>query len=116
MDHGGDPQPGAHSLDAPGALGLVLHYLNSTMHKISLQQIFALISHYITLSLPVLLATLCNMEDAKIKWFNHLAQFEECIRLIVAQHPCLNGAFASIDGLNLAVQTSDDEDIKCNFQ
>jgi len=56
------------------------------------------------------------MEDAKIKWFNHLAQFEECIRLIVAQHPCLNGAFASIDGLNLAVQTSDDEDIKCNFQ
>ncbi|KAJ7474056.1 hypothetical protein FB451DRAFT_1035184 [Mycena latifolia] len=39
----GNPRPGARSLDAPGALGLVLHYLNSTMREISLQQIFALI-------------------------------------------------------------------------
>ena len=39
----GVPRPGHRSLDAAGALGLVLHYLNSTMHKISLQQIFALI-------------------------------------------------------------------------
>ena len=28
---GGAPYPGAQSLDAQGALGLVLHYLNSTM-------------------------------------------------------------------------------------
>ena len=27
----GEPRPGARSLDAWGALGLVLHYLNSTM-------------------------------------------------------------------------------------
>jgi hypothetical protein len=27
----GDPKPGRCSLDAAGALGLVLHYLNSTM-------------------------------------------------------------------------------------
>ncbi|EDR03711.1 uncharacterized protein LACBIDRAFT_331216 [Laccaria bicolor S238N-H82] len=66
---------------------------------ISLQQIFALIpstvSRYINFSLPVLLATLRNMEDVKIKWFSHLEQFKECNRLIVAQHPHLTGAFFS---------------------
>ena len=48
----GEPRPGARSLDAWGALGLILHYLNSTMLEITLQQIFALIpattSRYIT--------------------------------------------------------------------
>ena len=36
----GASRPMARSLDAAGALGLVLHYLNSTMQEISLQQIF----------------------------------------------------------------------------
>ncbi|OAX30606.1 hypothetical protein K503DRAFT_778108 [Rhizopogon vinicolor AM-OR11-026] len=48
----GNPQPNRRSLDAGGALGLILHYLNSTMHETSLQQIFALIpatvSRYLT--------------------------------------------------------------------
>ena len=39
----GAPRPGAQSLNLPGALGLALHYLSSTMHDVSLQQIFALI-------------------------------------------------------------------------
>ena len=39
----GAPRPGAQSLNPPGALGLALHYLSSTMHDVSLQQIFALI-------------------------------------------------------------------------
>jgi hypothetical protein len=39
----GQTRPGARSLDASGALGLLLHYLNSTMWETSLQQIFALI-------------------------------------------------------------------------
>ncbi|KAJ7739509.1 hypothetical protein B0H16DRAFT_1378881, partial [Mycena metata] len=39
----GKPRLGARSLDAAGALGLILHYLNSTMREISLQQLFALI-------------------------------------------------------------------------
>jgi len=39
----GQPRLGARSLDAPGALGLTLHYLNSAMLEISLQQIFALV-------------------------------------------------------------------------
>lgn len=35
----GDPRLEWHSLDAAGALGLVVHYLNSTMQETSLQQI-----------------------------------------------------------------------------
>ncbi|KAF8799740.1 hypothetical protein BYT27DRAFT_7227722 [Phlegmacium glaucopus] len=84
----GEPHPGARSLDEWGALGLILHYLNSTMLGITLQRVFALIpattSCYITFGL----------------------------KLIVAHHPQLEGAFASIDGLNLPTQTSDDPDIE----
>ena len=53
----GVSRPRQCSLDAAGILGLVLHYLNSTMHKISLQQIFALIptsvSRYINFMLAI---------------------------------------------------------------
>ena len=68
----GEPRPGGRSLDAWGALGLVLHYLNSTMLEISLQQIFALIpttvSRYINFGLEILLKTLHSLPDAAIQW------------------------------------------------
>jgi hypothetical protein len=58
----GNPRPNTRSLDEWGALGLVLHYLNSTMQEISLQQIFALIpttvSCYISFAMTILLETL----------------------------------------------------------
>jgi hypothetical protein len=58
----GNSCPGARSLDAKGTLGLILHYLNSTMLKSSLQQLFGLIpttvSCYITFSLGILLEIL----------------------------------------------------------
>ncbi|KAJ7336786.1 hypothetical protein DFH08DRAFT_877471 [Mycena albidolilacea] len=76
----GKPCPGARSLNAAGALGLVLHYLNSTMCEISLQQIFALIpttvSQYIAFGLNILLAVLCTMPDAKIKWPGTVDEFQ----------------------------------------
>jgi hypothetical protein len=112
----GKTRPGARSLDASGALGLLLHYLNSTMREISLQQIFALIpstiSRYITFGLKLLLTTLRTMPDAAIQWPADLGEFAALNELIVARHPRLKGAFASIDGLNLACQTSDDEEIE----
>jgi hypothetical protein len=56
---------------ASGALGLLPRYLNSTMHEISLPQIFALIpatgSRYVTSGLPILLHTLRSMPDATIQ-------------------------------------------------
>ncbi|KAG2097262.1 uncharacterized protein F5147DRAFT_656396 [Suillus discolor] len=55
------PRVEQRSLDAGGALGLILHYLNSTMHQISLQQTFTLIqttvSWYLSFGLHIHLQT-----------------------------------------------------------
>jgi hypothetical protein len=112
----GNPRPGARSLDAAGALGLVLHYLNSTMREISLQQIFALIpstvSRYITFGLSILLEVLRKIPDAAIRWPGRIEEFQALNDLIVERHPRLEGAFASLDGLNLPVQTAEDEEME----
>ena len=111
----GDPKPGQRSLDAAGALGLVLHYLNSTMQEVSLQQIFALIpssvSRYISFTLNILYDVITTMPDAAINWPCNAAEFEECNALIFDRHPHLLGAFGGVDGLNLPVQTSYDQDV-----
>jgi hypothetical protein len=115
INNNGDARPGRRSLDAAGALGLVLHYLNSTMRETSLQQIFAIIpatvTRYITFGLHILLTTLKDISEAKIQWLRG-ADFERCSALVVTRHPRLTGAFGSIDGLKLPVQTSDDIDIE----
>ena len=112
----GEPHPGARSLDARGALGLVLHYLNSTMLEITLQQIFALIpattSQYIAFGLQILLKTLHEMPDAAIHWPHKDLEFQDDSDLIFSHHPRLQGAFASINGLNLPTQTSEDLEIE----
>ncbi|TDL17816.1 hypothetical protein BD410DRAFT_843265 [Rickenella mellea] len=113
---GGAPRPRKRSLDAEGALGLVLHYLNSTAREIELQQIFALIpstvSRYISFALEILLETLKGMPETCIRWPEGTGEFEELRDLIIERHPLLLGAFATIDGLNLPVQTSADLDIE----
>jgi hypothetical protein len=111
----GAPRPGSRSLDAAGGLGLVLHYLSSTMNETSLQEIFALIpatvSCYINFGLDILLEVFRTMPDAAIVWPKG-GDFARLNSLIVTRHPLLTGAFASIDGLNIPVQTSSDEDIE----
>ena len=110
-----NPRPERRSLDAAGALGLVLHYLNSTMREVNLQQIFALIpttvSQYITFALRILLSTLQAIPEAKIKWPKE-NDFKTLSHLVLQRHSRLVGAFGSIDGLKLPVQTSDDIDIE----
>jgi len=68
VSQSGHPHLVRCSLDAAGALGLTLHYLNSTMREVSLQQIFALIpttvSHYLSFALQILLHTLRKIHDA----------------------------------------------------
>ena len=84
-----NPRPERRSLDAAGALGLVLHYLNSTMREINLQQIFALIlttvSQYITFALCILLSTLQAIPEAKIKWPKE-NDFETLSHLVLQRH------------------------------
>jgi ABC-type arginine/histidine transport system permease subunit len=103
------------SLDACGALGLILHYLNSTMLEVSLSQIFAIVpttvSCYITFTLGILLFTLKCMKDAWVQWPVGNV-FEENSNLILARHPLLIGAFGSMDGLNLPDQTSQDQEVE----
>ncbi|KIY49753.1 hypothetical protein FISHEDRAFT_65168 [Fistulina hepatica ATCC 64428] len=109
------PRLASRSLDAAGSLGLVLHHLNSTMSDTSLSQIFAIIpstvSRYIDFSMGLLKETLRIMPEASICWLTG-NQFEECNSLITARHPRLTGAFGSMDGLNVPVQTSSDQDIE----
>ena len=104
------------SLDAAGALGLVLHFLGSKMTKTSLQQIFALIpapcSQYINFGLEILLKSLLNISKAAIGHWPEGEQFEELTNLVLTWHPLLSGAFGTMDGLNLAVQVSKDQEIK----
>jgi len=112
----GKPRLMRRSLDAAGALGLVLHWLSSTMRELSLQQIFALIptsvNRYLHAAINTLLATLDSMPEARIKWPTHDSEFEKYTDLIQVRHPRLMGAFGVVDGLNLPVQMSEDDDIE----
>ena len=68
----GKPQLLRRSLDATGVLGLVLHWISSTIADYTLQQIFALTpavcSRYIRAGLNHLLAVLNSMPLARICW------------------------------------------------
>jgi hypothetical protein len=86
------------------------------MREISLQQIFALIpmtvSRCITFALRILLAVLRKFPAAAIRWPRSDEDFQSFNDLIIQRHPRLTGAFASIDGLNLPVQTAEDEEME----
>ena len=103
------------SLDAAGALALALHHLTSTGSPHSLSLIFALVpasvQRYIKFSLSILLRTLQSMPDGRVTWPKG-TQFDEFNELIVHQHPLLTGAFGSIDGLNLPLMESTDEEFE----
>ena len=109
------PRAGSRSLDAAGGLGLVLHWLSSTMRHISLQQIFALIpstvSRYIHFALSILLEVLRQMPHAAITWPRG-DEFLELSGYVSMRHPLLEGVFGSIDGLNLPCQVSSDDEIE----
>ena len=89
------PQTYRKSLDAAGALGLVLHFLGFKMTKTSLQQIFALIpapcSRYINFGLEILLKSLLNISKAAIGHWPEGEQFEELTNLVLTWHPLLSG-------------------------
>ena len=85
------------------------------MLEVSLAQIFALIpstvSRYISFTLGILLFTLRRMKEARIHWPVD-DEFDKYNDLVLARHPLLVGAFGTMDGLNLPVQTSQDQEIE----
>ncbi|KAI0370996.1 hypothetical protein BV20DRAFT_943271 [Pilatotrama ljubarskyi] len=111
----GVPRVLRRSLDAAGALGLVLHWLSSSMRETGLQQIFALTpataNRYLQTTIDLLHDTLLELPDAVISWPT-LAEFQEYSDIISALYPLLVGAFGTVDGLKLAVQVSADEEIE----
>jgi len=106
---------GRRSLDAAGGLGLVLHWLSSTMRQVSLQQIFALVpstvSRYLHFALSILLEVLRQMPHATITWPQG-NEFLELSGYVSMRHPLLQGVFGSVDGLNLPCQVSSDVEIE----
>ena len=90
----GRPRASGRSLGAEGGLGLVLHWLSSTMRQISLQQIFALIpstvSRYLRFALSILLKILRQMPSAAISW-PHGDEFLELSGYVSIRHPLLHG-------------------------
>lgn len=109
------PRAGKRSLDAAGGLGLVLHWLSSTMRQVSLQQIFALVpstvSRYLRFGLSILLNVLRRMPHATIAWPQG-DEFLELSGYVSMRHPLLQGVFGSIDGLNLPCQVSSDVEME----
>jgi len=109
------PRAGRRSLDAAGGLGLVLHWLSSTMRQVSLQQIFALVpstvSRYLSFALSILLEVLRQIPHATITWPRG-DEFLELSGYVSMRHPLLQGVFGSIDGLNLPCQVSSDVEIE----
>lgn len=112
----GVPRIRRRSLDAAGALGLCLHYLNSTAPEFNLQQIFSLIpstvTRYITFALDLLLLTLRRIFEALIIWPRSVQEFRKLAALVAEHHPFVQGAFGFIDGLNLPVQVHGDDTIQ----
>ncbi|KAG8936367.1 hypothetical protein FRC00_008899 [Tulasnella sp. 408] len=112
----GEPRPNARSQDAAGALGLALHYLNSTMSEKSLQQIFALVpatnSRYLDFALDILLRTLQSLPDASITFPRSLRRYEYLSSLIEARHPSLKGVFRFLDGWKTPIFTPGDPEVE----
>lgn len=83
-------------------VGLVLHYLNSTMRQKTLCQIFgatpAIVSRTLSTVLPILLIVLKNLHCARIEWptSDEIANWSQMINV---REPRLNGCFGFVDGV-----------------
>jgi hypothetical protein len=100
-------KPQRRSLDAAGALGLVLHHLNSAMTDHGLQQIFALTpavcSRYRNWGLYILQFILRHIPAAAIRWPSTSQECSKYAELISTHHHRLDKAFGFVDGCHLPV-------------
>ena len=103
----GKPQLARRLLDAAGCLGLVLHWLCSTMPGYLLQQLFAITpavcSRYLDLGLQHLLTALKSLRSARIVWSSTERAIRPCSHSIEKKFPLLKGCFGFFNGLNLLV-------------
>ena len=115
VDTNGEPQIGRRSLDAAGCLGLVLHWLCSTMSSITLQQLFgitpAVCSRYLSTGLKHLLSCLQEHPQARFLWPTTETKARIHSKMIEKKFPRLTDCIGFLDGLNLPVSVSGDEEL-----
>jgi hypothetical protein len=112
VEHTAAPRVDRRSLDAEGGLGLILHWLCSTMREKTLVPLFALIpstvSRYINFASQILHLTLAGVRDAGVRWPQTRDEFLELTQLVIRRHRNLWGAFGTVDGLKTPVGDSSD--------
>ena len=110
----GAPQPHLRSLDAAGGLALILHWLSSTMPGFSIQQIFlitpAVCTRNLQHALSCLLQVLRDLHVSQIAWPSDENQCRRFSNLIERKFPRLTNCFAFIDGLNVPVNVSENDE------
>ena len=86
------------------------------MREVSLQQIFALVpstvNRYIHAALDVLCDVLDKLPEAQIVWPSTEAECEANAQIVRERFNLLVKAFGVVDGLNLMVQTSGNDDLE----
>ncbi|KAK9324760.1 hypothetical protein V1517DRAFT_28539 [Lipomyces orientalis] len=111
-----EARPHQRSLDADGALGLVLHFLNSSMTQFTLQEVFGIVpsvcSRYLQHGLDILLKVLKSaVPEATIAW-PKTTDLQRYASLIRNQHPMLENGFGFVDSLHLPVQAAGDAEVQ----
>jgi hypothetical protein len=110
----GAPKPNQCSLDSAGGFALILHWLGSSMAAYTLQQIFsittAVCAHNLLHAQQCLLSVLKDLKILQIMWPGCKEKFQQYSNMIERKYPLLTKCFGFIDGLNLPVNVSDDEE------
>lgn len=111
----GSPRLGRRSLDAAGALGLVLHYMCTCGDDGVLQVVFgtvpAVTSRVLETGLALLLSVLATERLARITWPD-ADKMEAFSAMIEGKYSLLSGAFGFVDGLRLPIQVPGDPDLE----
>jgi hypothetical protein len=111
----GVPRLEKRSLDAAGGLGLVLHYLNSTMLLVTLQQVFAIVpsvsSCYLHFDLKLLHRALLKIPEAKIAWpgEDKMAEWAAMLRV---RHPHILYGIGFVDGVHQPLECHGEEEVQ----
>lgn len=109
-------RPGHPSiLNTHARLGLVLHYLNSSMMQKTLCQIFSATEAIISRDLNRMLTLLCEklptIEDAKVRW----PRIDEMERLSAAVNEYHNNSyhvFGFVDGVSFSIEDDSDSEMQ----
>jgi hypothetical protein len=99
-------------------LGLLLHYLNSTMGQKTLAEIFGIVpstvSTTIQQGLPCLIQALESFEYALVRWPD-ATEMQELSERVARREPLLQNTIGFVDGLNLPVLQHQDPQIQNAF-